>query len=149
MRLEESVVVDRPIGEVWAAMAKLFDAPRLWGPRILGMRQTSPGPLGVGATMRGRMVMLGFETGLDVLITEWDPPHRLVMLMSGRPFGSVDTRYTLETVGKGTRLTRSGEIEGRGAMRVVFPLLRPLLMRGMRDASRSLKRFIESRPRSV
>lgn len=149
MRLEESVVVDRPIGEVWAGMANLFDAPRLWGPRILGMRQTSPGPLGVGATIRGRMVMLGFETRLDAVITEWDPPHRLAMLMSGRPFGSVDTRYTLETVGKGTRLTRSGEIKGQGPMRVIFPLLRPLLMRGMHDASRSLKQFIESRPRSV
>ena len=148
MRLEESVEVDRSIEEVWAGIANLFDAPRLWGPRILGMRQTSPGPPGVGTTVRGRMVMLGFETRLDVVITEWDPPHGLVMLMSGRPFGSVDTRYTLETVGKGTRLTRSGEIDGHGAMRVILPLLRPLLMHGMHDASRSLKKFIESRPRS-
>jgi hypothetical protein len=56
------------ITDVWASIANLFDAPRLWVPTVLGMRQTSPGPLGLGATMRGRMVVLGFETPMDVVI---------------------------------------------------------------------------------
>ena len=149
MRLEESVVVDRPIGDVWACIANLFDAPRLWGPRVLGMRQTSPGPLGVGATMRGRMVFFGFESRIDVVIKEWDPPHGVVMSMNGGPIRSPNTRYALEAVGNGTRLTRSSDVAFQGPLGPLLLLLRPVLKRGMRDASRSLKQFIESRPRSV
>lgn len=130
-------------------MANLFDAPRLWGPSVLGMRQTSPGPLGVGATMRGRMSIFGFETRMDVVIKEWDPPHRLVMSMNGGPMRSPNTSYALETVGNGTRLTRSTDMTLHGPLGVVLRLLRPMMQRGMRRASRNLKEFIESRPRSV
>ena len=101
MYLEETVVVDRPITDVWACIANLFDAPRLWGPTVIGMRQTSPGPLGLGATMRGRMVILGFETRMDVVIMEWDPPHSFALSMVVRPFRPGVARYALETVGDG------------------------------------------------
>jgi len=149
MYLEETVVVDRPITDVWACIANLFDAPRLWGPTVIGMRQTSPGPLGLGATMRGRMVVLGFETRMDVVIMEWDPPHSFALSMVVRPFRPGVARYALETVGDGTKLTRSSEVALRGPLNVVWPVFRPLLKRGMRNASRNLKRFIEAKPRSV
>jgi hypothetical protein len=149
MYLEESVVVDRPIGEVWTCLADLFNAPRLWGRRILAMRQTSPGPLGLGTTMQGRMVIFGFETRLNIVVTEWAPPHMVAMSMTLHPFGPTVGRWALETVGNGTRLVRSGDLELRGPLKFVGPLLKPYLRRGMHDASRSLKQFIESRPRSV
>ncbi len=147
MYLEESVIVDRPITDVWASIANLFDAPRLWGPTVLGMRQTSPGPLGLGATMRGRMVVLGFETPMDVVINEWNPPHGFALSIAMRPFRPGVSRYALEAVGNGTKLTRSADVALRGPLNVIWPAFRPLMKRGMRNASRNLKRFIEAKPR--
>jgi hypothetical protein len=149
MYVEESVVVDRPIGVVWACMTDFFNVPRLWGRRALAMRQTSPGPIGVGTTIQGRWLIFGFEARMNLVIKEWDPPHGLVASMIGRPFRPAEMRYALETVGNGTRIVRSADVELRGPLNVVWPLFRPLAMRGMREASRDLKQFIESRPQSV
>lgn len=147
MHVEESVVVDRPIDEVWASLTDLFNSPRLWGRTVLAMRQTSPGPLGVGSTLQGRWVVLGFETRLSGVIAEWDPPHVLALSGAFPPFRSVVARYALETVGSGTRMVRSSVFELRGPVKLLGPFFRPIAMRGMRAASRNLKQFIEGKPR--
>lgn len=146
MYLEESVIIDRPMNDVWASIANLFDAPRLWGPTVLGMRQISPGPLGLGTTMRGRMVIFGFETRMDVVIKEWDPPHSFALSMRVPPFRPAVSRYALEAAGNGTKLTRSADVALRGPLNVIWPVFRPVMKRGMRNASRNLKRFIEAKP---
>jgi len=137
MHLEESVVVDRPIDEVWAFQTDFFNSPRLWGRALLGMRQTSPGSLGVGSTLQGRVVLLGFETRVNAVITEWDPPHLLVMSGTARPLRSGISRWALETVGSGTRMVRSSDLELRGPLNFVSPLVQPFWLRGMRAASRT------------
>ena len=147
MHVEESVVVDRPIDEVWASLTDLFNSPRLWGRRVLAMRQTSPGPPGVGSTLQGRWVVLGFESRLNLVITEWDPPHVFGFSGAMRPLGPVVARWALEPVGNGTRIVRSGEFDLRGPLKLLGPFFRPLAMPGMRAASRNLKRFIEGKPR--
>lgn len=141
-------MVDRPIEDVWAALFDLFNAPRLWGRHVLGLRQTSPGSLGLGSTLQGRMVILGFETRLNFVIKEWDPPHLLVMSGTARPLRTGAMRYVFEMVGDRTKIVRSSDLELRGPLKFVFPLIRPFMMRGMRASSRNLKQFIEARPRS-
>ena len=141
-------MVDRPIDDVWASLTDLFNSPRLWGRRVLAMRQTSPGPPGVGSILQGRWVVLGFESRLNLVITEWDPPHLLAFSGILRPFGPTVARWVLEPVGDGTRMVRSGDFaEVPGPLKFVWPLLTPLMRRGMRAASRNMKQFIEGKPR--
>lgn len=141
-------MVDRPIDEVWAFLTDLFNAPRLWGRRLLGLRQTSPGSAGVGSTFQGRMVIYGFETRVTLVVTEWDPPHAVAFSGILRPFGPTVARWALEPASDGTKMTRSADFELRGPLKFVWPLLTPLMGGGMRDASRNLKQFIEAQPRS-
>jgi hypothetical protein len=54
LRFEETVVINRAVDEVWAYSTDLFNAPRMRRSNMLGLRQTSPGPLGVAATRRAR-----------------------------------------------------------------------------------------------
>jgi uncharacterized protein YndB with AHSA1/START domain len=145
--LEDSVVVDRPIDDVWAYLTDLFNAPRLFGRHVLGIRQTSAGSPGVGSTLQGRMVVFGFETRLKFVITEWDPPHVLAFSGAIRPFRSGLARWTLETIGNGTKMVRSADVELPGALRLVWPFIRPVFVRGMRSTTRNLKQFIEAKPR--
>ena len=147
MHVEESVVVDRPIDEVWAFQTDLFNNPRLFGRGLLGIRQTSPGSLGVGSTLQGRIVMLGFETRVNFVVTEWDPPHVLALSGAFGPFRSGVARYTFEPVGNGTKIVRSREVELRGPLKLASPLVTPYARRQMRAATRQMKQFIEGRPR--
>ena len=145
MHLEDAIVIDRPIDEVWACLTDFFNVP-LWGTLMLSIRQTSPGPLGVGSILQGRGAVAGFETRFDFVIKEWDPPHTLVWSFVGRPASS-DARFALETVGDGTKLVRWQEIEGRGPLRFVLPFLGPFVWPRWHAGMRNLKRFIEAKPR--
>jgi hypothetical protein len=65
MRFEDTVMIDRTPEEVWAFYTDWFNAPRIRGGDMLGLRQTSPGPMGIGSTLQGRRVLLGFEMRID------------------------------------------------------------------------------------
>jgi ligand-binding SRPBCC domain-containing protein len=144
---EHTVVIDRPIDEVWAFLTDWFNTPRMGGYAALGLRQTSPGPMGVGSTLQGRNVILGFETRLNHTITEWDPPHTFADTMEGWPFRSLSQRGTLEAIGDGTRLVVSTEFELRPALRLLWPFLGPFVRRKMRAGVLGLQRLLEAKPR--
>ena len=57
MRFEEAVVINRAVDEVWAYSTDFFNAPRMRGGNVLGLRQTSPRPPG-GATRRAHQSAL-------------------------------------------------------------------------------------------
>jgi hypothetical protein len=138
-----SAVVDRPIDEVWAALVDFFNAPRI-GRRegLLAMRQTSPGPLGVGSTYTERRVILGFETRLTARITEWDPPHLVVSTMEGRPFRSFVSRFTLEAGPDGTKMVSSIDMELQPALKLLWPILGPFIRRRRRAAFGDVNAFL-------
>lgn len=138
-----SVVVDRPIDEVWAAVIDFFNAPRI-GRRegVLAIRQTSSGPLGVGSTLSERRVILGFETKLAARVTEWDPPHAVASTMEGRPFRSFVSRFTLAAGPDGTTVVSTIEMELRPALKLLWPIVGPFVRRRRRAAFRDLKTFL-------
>jgi hypothetical protein len=92
-------------------------------------------------------MVFGFETRLGGTITEWDPPHVLALSGAMPPFRSVVARWTLVTVGNGTRMVRSSEFELRWPLKLLGPFFRPIALRGMRAASKNVKQFIEGKPR--
>jgi ligand-binding SRPBCC domain-containing protein len=143
----DSVEIDRPIDEVWAYMTDWFNTPRMGGYAALGLRQTSPGPLGVGSTLQGRNVLLGFETRLNHTVTEWDPPHVYADTMEARPFRSMSQRATLEALGDKTRLTVTTDFDLRPAMKLIWPFVQPFVRRKMSAGIQRLPRLLEGKPR--
>ena len=137
------VVINRPIDEIWAAFIDLFSAPRLPG-SSMSIRQTSPGPMGVGTTIQARRVILGFETRLIQQVTEWDPPRTISVTIEGRPFRSMTERVTLEPVGDGTKLDETLDFELRPAIKVIWPLIGPFMRRQRQQNFRDLKAKLEA-----
>lgn len=144
---EGNVVIDRPIDEVWAYITDFFNAPRMSGSGIIGLRQTSPGPLGVGSTLQGRRVVLGFETRNIFHVIEWNPPHAFTATVEGRPFRSNTTRLTLESLADGTRLYELTDFELEPAVKLVWPLMGPIIRRRLHASFAQTKALIEARPR--
>jgi Polyketide cyclase / dehydrase and lipid transport len=138
-----SVIIDRPIEELWAVFLDLFSAPRLPG-GSMSLRQTSPGPMGLGTTIQARRVILGFETRLIERITEWDPPHAMTATIEGRPFRSMSERVTLEAVPEGTRVHETLDGELVPALRLIWPLIGPFVRRQRQGQFRALKAKLES-----
>ena len=146
-------MIDRPIDEVWAFANDQFNRPRWSGDGNLGSRQTSPGPMALGSILQSRTAIpiLGFETRMDSVITEWDPPHAMTLSDTGRhsgPFRSAIVRMTMKAVPGGTRVVRIGDVKLRPAYRVLWLFLGPFVKRMMirRNNLGTLKLLLEAEP---
>ena len=144
MRAQTSVVVNRPIEEIWAFMANPFNLPR--ATRLLRARETSPGPLAVGSTLEGRSVFLGSEKRFELTVTEWDPPHAVMFAMSGMGMGvrSASLRSTLETISDGTRIVTVIELEPRPTVKLLWWILLPYIRHRMQGTDQKMKRRLEA-----
>jgi carbon monoxide dehydrogenase subunit G len=143
MRTETTVVVNRPIDEVWAFLMDPFNRPRVGG-SWLGARWTSPGPPGLGSTYQGRVAILGFETRISGAIAEWDPPHNVALSMTGAGIRSGSLRGTLEATADGTKVVRVSELEPRPALKLFWWIVSPLVRRRSHLADQNMKRLLEA-----
>jgi carbon monoxide dehydrogenase subunit G len=142
MRIETTIVIKRPIDEVWAFLLDPFNRPRA-SDAWLAVRQTSPGQTGLGSTYQGRIMMLGFEKRIVGEITEWNPPHTVTL--SAKVAGLRGfLRGRLEAVADGTRVTRVTELESRPATRILWWILGPWWARKARAADQRMRQLLES-----
>lgn len=147
-RQELSIVIDRPLDDVWAMVQDMpFIMPRA-RTMTLAIRKTSQGPIGLGTTMQQRLTILGFEMITTGAVTEWDSPHGAVLSVNeGGIFRSGKIRFRMEPSDQGTKLTRVLELEPRGIVRLLWPILGPYIDRRSARGFRNLKRLLETTAR--
>ncbi|MFQ5858939.1 MAG: SRPBCC family protein [Anaerolineae bacterium] len=124
LRMEKSVVINRPVEEVFAAVE--FDRWSQWASELVETKKTSEGPPGVGTTYTHVAQMLGrrLENGYEV--TEYEPNSKISMKSTSGPI-PVDSVLSVESVEGGTRFTMNFKADvGR-----VFKLAEPLIARIM------------------
>ncbi len=118
---QRTVVIERPIGEVFAYLADATNDPK-WRPEVVTINHVSGS--GVGAvytqTMKGPG---GRKIAGDFRITRHDEPTRLdfeVIAGPARPTGS----YTLRDPGTGsTEVTFTMDLKPRGFMLLMTPMI--------------------------
>lgn len=135
-------VVDRPIDDIWAVLVDLFNTPRLPG-GSMALRLTSPGPMALGSIAEGRRLVLGIETRIVEEIVGWDPPNMLEAKIESRAFSAVE-RFTLVSGPAGTTCTDALDIELRQPLRLIRPLIEPILRRQRRAQVRRTKVLLEA-----
>lgn len=120
-RIEQSVVINRPIEEVFAFAS---DPEKLsqWAAEVVDVEMTSKGPLGVGTTFNAAVKLLGRRMDNGHKITEYEPNRRYSIKVTSGPV-SGDMETTFESVDGETKVTMVAEIEAGGFFRVAEPLL--------------------------
>lgn len=144
IRIEQSVVVDRPPDEVFAFVSDPTNLP-CWQRSCLAARADGPADVGTRITERRRM--LGREAETVVEVVELEPPRLLTLEVVEGPI-QIRVRHRLEAAAGGTRVEISAEGEPGGLLRFG----RRLVVRAVEDETRAnlaeLKRLLESRPTS-
>jgi hypothetical protein len=77
----------------------------------------------------------------DVTITTYDRPSRLVFEASGKP--DLTITYTLRPTSDGTELKNELDFRPRGSLKLLFPLLAPVIRRDVPKQYGSLKALCE------
>lgn len=146
MRFERSVVIARPVEDVWAFLTNLdnFRHVSISGSEF---RQSSSGPLGVGASVESHKLVLGrFDIRLQgLVITEVEPNRTIAMTLRTGLSRELGThRFTLEPITEGTRLTRLAEMDLKRGVRPFASILTRVLGWGWPRELARIKRLVEA-----
>ena len=136
MRVTATTRIACPPENVFDMLADLRN-DRQWNSRVSRAELRSPEPIEVGS----RFAIVNGGTAYDVTITTYDRPSRLVFEASGKPDLTIEC--TLTPTGEGTELKSDFDFRPRGALRVLFPLLAPVIRRDVPKQYASLKALCE------
>jgi uncharacterized protein YndB with AHSA1/START domain len=140
VKIEYSIVIDRPIEVVWKYIIDLSNLPK-WNTDILEAKQTSAGPLGADMTfqVRARPNIVH-----DAKVIEYEPSRVCTFeFITGPIKGSIE-HSTLETVEGKTRFTRAADIKFNGFYVLLGPFLTPGFRKGYVTSLGNAKRILES-----
>ncbi len=129
---------------VWEELADISAQPR-WMRDLKEIRFVSPGPIGVGHRLEGRVRIFGVTAPDPVEITVWDPPRRYAIRHLG-PFRGRG-EFTLEPAPEDTTVVTWDEL----LVAPLFPnlaglVLRPLFGRIFRADLERFRELLEARP---
>jgi len=108
-----------------------------WNSRVSLAELQSPEPVGPGS----RFAIVNGGTAYNVTITTYDRPSRLVFEASGKPDLTIACTFT--PTGDGTQLDSDFDFRPRGALKVLFALLAPVIRRDVPKQYASLKALCE------
>jgi hypothetical protein len=146
LRIDVTTLISRPVKEVWDFFNDLANSPR-WTRSGSEVRQTSSGPVGVGATFESVRQMFGREIKSQTLVATEYEPERLISYVAVVPIlGRVVGGYTFESVEGGTRISRWTQAELGRAEGLFGPLVGRLVNGSQGTELANLKRLIEARP---
>jgi hypothetical protein len=125
-----------PPEQVFDTLADLRNETQ-WNSRVSSAELRSAEPIGPGS----RFAIVNGGTPYDVTITTYDRPSRLVLEASGKP--DLTIAYTVTPTGGGTDLASDFDFRPRGVLKVLFPLLAPVIRRDVPKQYASLKALCE------
>ena len=145
LRIAVNTLINRPVQEVWDFFIDLTNSPH-WTASGSELRQTSSGPPGVGMTIESVRPIFGREIKSQTIeILQYEPGRFISMTTAVPLLGRAAMRFTFESVGGGTRLSREGDLGLGRAERLLGPILTDVLRKGWRTEMANLKRLIGAR----
>jgi len=142
-RIQETIVIARPVNEVFAFMASAKDWPR-WHATMLEAEQTSSGDVTVGATFRGVNREMGMRMPWTAEATEYEADRKWgeKIISSGIVYqGSI----IFEPLGAGTMLKLDYDLRVGGAMKLLAPVVTASMRRQSKGNLAKLKSILEGR----
>ncbi|HZJ06590.1 MAG TPA: SRPBCC family protein [Nocardioidaceae bacterium] len=141
-RFEHSVVIDRPLEEVWGYVNDPGNNPVWQGPMI-EVRGSAGAPLELGSEIAEVAQFLGKRFEITLEVTEHEPMRHSAVRTSAGPV-RLDGSYRFEPVDGGTRFTTEGEVEAHGFFRLAEPVFARLAAREWASSCENLKDPLEA-----
>ena len=141
-RIESTVMIGRPVEEVFAYVLELEQNGPSWAPDLESVEQTSEGPVGAGTTFRQVQNVMGKRRDTSLEFTAVEPNRSIEARAMLGPIAP-RARVTFEQSDGQTRVTVKGEANPRGAMKLLTPLVKRQGQRMWDARLAQLKRVLE------
>ncbi|HLX31966.1 MAG TPA: SRPBCC family protein [Gaiellaceae bacterium] len=136
MRVTTKIGIACPPEQLFDTLADIRNETQ-WNSRVSSAELLSGEPIGPGS----RFAMVNGGTPYDVTITTYDRPSALGLEASGKP--DLTIAYTFTSTDEGTDLEANFDFRARGILKVLFPLLAPVIRRDVPKQYASLKALCE------
>ena len=135
-RIEHTVLIERPIEDVWAYLMDAENNP-VWQAPVIEAHAEDGTDLAIGSTVQEVMQFLGRKVDVTWEVAELEPLRRsMVRTTSPVP---MQGGYTLETVETGTRLTLDSEMDAHGFFKLAEPVFARMARREAVASCETLK----------
>ncbi len=147
VRIEGEILINRPAEEVFDFVADEWNEPR-YNSKMRRAELISDGPIGVGTRFRAETTSMGRTVQMVIEFTGFERPRRIQETVH---MSSMDLQgaVTFDPVPEATRMRWSWDVQPRG----ILKLMRPLVARmGRRQEQRiwtSLKHLLEGQATDV
>ena len=140
-KIETSIEVDRPPETVWNFVIDPANGPK-YDPDIISAKQTSTGPLGVGATAEANRKK---EGKVSFRVAEYDPCRKFTLeVTSPRTMEGSKEGIVLEDIGGRTRITNVWDLRIRGFYRLMGPFVARSIRKTAGTQAGNIKRLLET-----
>ena len=140
---ETSIVINRPVEQVFAAMADVKNQP-LWDPGVSKVRLAPDGPVSVGTRITETRTFMGRTSENTGEVIEFEPNARITRKSSvDSPMKLVGT-LTFAPTPKGTKVGWRWDLQFSGFFALVGPLIAAAMIKGADKSLRGLKDRLES-----
>ena len=143
MKVEHTVVINRPVGEVFSYLTNPDNLPE-WQSGVTEARKEGEGLLGAGSRLTEVRTFLGKRISSTLEVTAYEPDREFsIRVVTGPiPFA---VRHVFEPADGGTRITFSGEGEPGNLFKLAEPLVARAVKRQSEADFATLKRVLEAR----
>jgi hypothetical protein len=143
-RIEGDIVISRPVDVVFDYVADQTNEPQ-YNPGMVRAEKVTAEPIGRGTRFRSVVRSAGRTAEMLIEFTEYDRPR---LLASTTTMAQADIEYvlTFEPLAAGTRMSWSGQVRPKGALRLLGPLVTWLGRRQEQRIWQGMKRRIEAAP---
>jgi uncharacterized protein YndB with AHSA1/START domain len=143
-RFETTVVIDRPIEDVFAFLADGENDPK-FSPRVLQIAKTTDGPPGVGTVYASTVKDAGMKTKREFQLTAFEPFTRIRWAeLSKNLVTAPEGGYDLVREGTGSRVTVYNVLEGHGLGKLIAPLALRSARNGADEFGKAIKSAVEA-----
>jgi len=141
-RVEESVDIKRPAEAVFdfTTDAKSWSK---WQSIIPQAEQTSPGPVGVGATFKGVSRMMGLSMKWTAKATEYEANKKFGKNITS-PAMHIEQHDTYTPINDGTKFTLTYDIKVRGIFKLCSTMMISTMRKELKKSLDNLKSVLEA-----
>ena len=140
---ELSIVVNRPIEDVFAILADLENDIK-WRREWVEAKKTSEGPMGVGSTIRMVGELLGRSIPTVYEVIEYEPNRRAGWKTVSGPL-PLNFYRTFVRVEGGTQFTTKYTTDARGLFKLILSLLAGSVKQQHQNDLHKVKEMLETR----
>jgi len=143
INVEESIVINRPIAEVFAFVANFENHPK-WESNFQKVKLLASTPAGVGTTYQCELKLPGQTATSKFEITEYEVNKRIAFEAEPAGPAKPNGSFRFEPVAGGTKITLLPRPEFRGFFKLLEPMMAGYVRKQNREHLSKLKRLLET-----